>query len=115
MEKEGITLNLKRRIEKLENLSKNPRNEQFTLYNQSGERVHGDIVKLPDEKETGIAIIEGKRYTIAIDISISELLSLNLGVAQLEESMGFKITPETLFLRRDKVIGGVEFLLSVCE
>jgi hypothetical protein len=115
MEKGEITLNLKRRIEKLENLSKNPRNEQFTLHDQSGERVHGNIVKMPSENETGIATIEGKRYTIAIDISITELLCLNLGLAQLEELMGFKITPETLFLRRDKVIGGVEFLLSVCE
>ena len=108
-------MNLKRRIEKLENLSKNPRNEQFTLHDQSGERLYGDIVKMPSEDETGIAIIDGEEYTIAIDISITELLCLNLGVAQLEELMGFKITPETLFLRRNNVIGGVEFLLSVCE
>ncbi len=58
MKKGGITLNLKGRIEKLEHLSKNPQNDQLNLYDQSGERVHGNIVKLPDEKETGIAIVE---------------------------------------------------------
>ncbi len=77
--------------------------------------MHGKIIKLPDEKETGIAIVEGEKHTIAVDISIPEVLSLNLGVAQLEQLMGFKVTPETLFLRKNNVIGGVEFLLSVCE
>jgi len=77
--------------------------------------VQGNIVKMPSENETGTATIEGKEYTIAIDISITELLCLNLRLPQLEELMGFKITPETLLLRRNNVIGGVEFLLSVCE
>jgi hypothetical protein len=108
-------LNLKRRIEKLESLSKKPRNEQFTLHDQNGEQVHGNIIEIPGKKETGIAIVEGKKHTIAIDISISELLCLNLGLAQLEELMGFRITPETLFLRKGNVIGGMEFLIRVCE
>lgn len=77
--------------------------------------MHGNIVKPPSKNETGTAIIDGKEYTIAIDISISELLCLNLGLAQLEESMGFKITPETLFQRKGNVMGGMEFLIRVCE
>ena len=108
-------MNLKRRIEKIENLSKNPGNEQFTLHDQNGERVNGKIIKMPDEKETGIAIVAGEEHTIAIDISISDVLCLNLGLAQLEESMGFTITPETLFLRKGNIIGGMEFLIRVCE
>ena len=108
-------MNLKRRIEKLENSRNNPRNEHFTLHDQSGERVHGNIIKLPGKKETGIAIVEGKEYTIAIDMSISEFLCLNLALPQLEELMGFKITPETLLLRKANVVGGIEFLLRVCK
>ncbi len=77
--------------------------------------MHGNIVKPPGKNETGIAIVEGKEHTIAIDISISELLCLNLGLAQLEELMGFKMTPETLFLRKSNVMGGMEFLIRVCE
>ena len=77
--------------------------------------MHGKIIKMPDEKETGIAIVAGEEHTIAIDISITELLCLNLRPDQLEESMGFKMTPETLFLRKGNVIGGMEFLMRVCE
>jgi hypothetical protein len=85
------------------------------LHDQNGERVNGKIIKMPDEKETGIAIVAGEKHTIAIDISISDVLCLNLGPAQLEELMGFNITPETLFLRKGNVIGGMEFLIRVCE
>ena len=106
---------MKRRIERLENLAKAPQNEYLALHDQSGEHLHGNIIKLPNRNEPGTAIIDGKERSIAIDISISQMLSLNLTVAEFEELSGFKITPETLFLRRDNVRGGLEFMLEVCE
>jgi hypothetical protein len=62
--------------------------------------------------ENGIAIIDGKEYIIAIDISISELLSLNLKTDQNQDLIEFKITPETIFLRKNNIIGGLEFKAS---
>jgi len=105
-------LKLKHRIEKLEKLAKILKNEQLTIHDRCGNRLQGNIIKLPSKNENGIAIIDGKEYVIAVDISISELLSSNLEVAQLEESMEFKITPETIFLRKNNIISGLEFMSS---
>ena len=74
--------------------------------------MHGNIIKLPNKNEIGIAIIDGKEHIIAFDISISDMLTLNVTLTEFEELMGFKITPETLFLRKDNIRGGLEFALA---
>jgi hypothetical protein len=108
-------LKLKRRIEKLENLAKTPQNKQLTLHDRSGKCLHGKIIKMPNNSESGIAVIDGKEYTIAVDISFSELLSLDLDFDQLQDSMGIKITPETLFLRKNNIKRGLELMASCIE
>jgi hypothetical protein len=105
-------LKIKYRIEKLEKLAKTLKNEQLTLYDRFGNRLQGNIIKLPNKNENGIAIIDGKEYIIAIDISISELLTLNLENDQLQDLSRYKITPETIFLRKNNIIGGLEFKAS---
>ena len=54
--------------------------------------MHGNIIKLPNKNEIGIAIIDGKEHIIAFDISISDMLTLNVTLTEFEELMGFKIT-----------------------
>jgi hypothetical protein len=107
-------LKLKHRIEKLEKLAKNQKIEKLTIHDQCGNRLQGKIIKLPNKNENGITF-DGKEYVIAIDISISEFLSLSLKNDQLEESIEFKITPETLFLRKNNIIGGLEFMERCVE
>jgi len=105
-------LKIKYRIEKLEKLAKTLKNEQLTLHDRCGNRLQGNIVKLPNKNENGIAIIDSKEYIIAVDISISEFLSSNLETDQIQDLSGFKITPETIFLRKNNTIGGLEFMVS---
>jgi hypothetical protein len=105
-------LKFKCRIEKLEKSAKTIKNEQLTLHDKCGNRLQGNIIRLPNKNENGIAIIEDKEYIIAIDISISELLTLNLKSDQVQDLDRFKITPETIFLRRNNAIGGLEFKVS---
>ena len=87
----------------------------MTIHDQCGNRLQGKIIKLPNKNENGIALIDGKEYVIAIDISMSEFLSLSLKNDQLEESIEFEITPETLFLRRNNIVGGLEFMAFCVE
>jgi hypothetical protein len=105
-------LKFKCRIEKLEKSAKILKNEQLTLHDRCGNRLQGNIIKLPNKKENGIAVIEDKEYIIAIDISISELLTLNLRSNQVQDLDRFKITPETIFLRKNNIISGLEFKTS---
>jgi len=111
MSKRKVNLKLKHRIEKLEKLAKIQKTEKLTLHDQCGNLLQGKIIKLPNKNENGIALIDGKEYVIAIDISISEFLSLSLK----EESIEFNITPETLFLRKNNIIGGLEFMAFCVE
>jgi hypothetical protein len=100
-------LNLKRKLEKLENLAKTPKNKySLTLHDQNSVCVKGNIIKLPNNFDAGIAIIDGKEYPIAVDISISKLLT---SIKDNDDSLEFKITSETLFLRKNNIISGLEF------
>ena len=99
-------LNLKRKLEKLENLAYSKNNYSLTLHDQNGVCVKGNIIKLPNNFDGGIAIIDEEEYPIAVDISITKLLTL---INDNDDSLEFKITPETLFLRKNNIIGGLEF------
>ena len=67
----------------------------------------GDIIKLPNNFDVGIAIIDGKEYPIAVDISISKMLTL---IKDNNNSLELKITPETIFLRKNNAVSGLEFM-----
>jgi len=99
-------LKLKHKLEKLENLAYLKNKYTLTLHDQKGICVKGDIIKLPNNFDVGIAIIDGKEYPIAVDISISKLLTL---IKDNNNSLELKITQETLFLRKNNAISGLEF------